>query len=120
MADLPDLIFIIDTNKEHIAVEEASTLRIPVVAILDSNSDPRGISYAVPGNDDAIRAVSLYCELAAGAVLDGLEREMVSSGVDIGGQDQPVAEVPPEGAQEEVGRASCRGRVGPYVEISGG
>src|SRR3546814_12475468 len=81
MADLPDLIFIIDTNKEHIAVEEASTLRIPVVAILDSNSDPRGISYAVPGNDDAIRAVSLYCELAAGAVLDGLEREMVSSGV---------------------------------------
>src|SRR3546814_4413766 len=93
MADLPDLIFIIDTNKEHIAVEEASTLRIPVVAILDSNSDPRGISYAVPGNDDAIRAVSLYCELAAGAVLDGLEREMVSSGVDIGEQDQPVAEV---------------------------
>ncbi|HEY9567656.1 MAG TPA: 30S ribosomal protein S2 [Thalassobaculum sp.] len=101
MADLPDLIFIIDTNKEHIAVEEASTLRIPVVAILDSNSDPRGISYAVPGNDDAIRAVSLYCELAAGAVLDGLEREMVSSGVDIGEQDQPVAEVPPESGENE-------------------
>jgi len=101
MADLPDLIFIVDTNKEHIAVEEANTLRIPVVAILDSNSDPRGITYPVPGNDDAIRAVSLYLELAAGAVLDGLEREMVTSGVDIGEQDEPMAEVPAEETQEE-------------------
>ena len=101
MADLPDLIFIVDTNKEHIAVEEANTLRIPVVAILDSNSDPRGITYPVPGNDDAIRAVSLYLELAAGAVLDGLEREMVTSGVDIGEQDQPMAEVPAEATEEE-------------------
>ena len=106
MADLPDLIFIIDTNKEHIAVEEANTLRIPVVAILDSNSDPRGITYPVPGNDDAIRAVSLYCELAAGAVLDGLEREMVTSGVDIGEQDQPMAEVPAEEAEEEAAPAA--------------
>ena len=101
MADLPDLIFIVDTNKEHIAVEEANTLRIPVVAILDSNSDPRGITYPVPGNDDAIRAVSLYLELAAGAVLDGLEREMVTSGVDIGEQDQPMNEVPAEATEEE-------------------
>ena len=101
MADLPDLIFIVDTNKEHIAVEEANTLRIPVVAILDSNSDPRGITYPVPGNDDAIRAVSLYLELAAGAVLDGLEREMVTSGVDIGEQDQPMTEVPAEATEEE-------------------
>ena len=106
MADLPDLIFIVDTNKEHIAVEEANTLRIPVVAILDSNSDPRGISYPVPGNDDAIRAVSMYCELAAGAVLDGLEREMVTSGVDIGEQDQPMAEVPPEETEEETAPAA--------------
>ena len=84
MAGLPDILFIIDTNKEHIAVAEARKLNIPVVAVLDSNSDPEGVEFPVPGNDDAIRAISLYCELVTGAVLDGIEREITASGQDIG------------------------------------
>jgi small subunit ribosomal protein S2 len=94
MAGLPDLIFVIDTNKEHIAVEEANTLNVPVMAILDSNSSPKGVAFPVPGNDDAIRAVSLYCELVADAVLDGLQREMVASGVDLGEQETPTEALP--------------------------
>jgi small subunit ribosomal protein S2 len=84
MGGLPDILFVIDTNKEAIAVAEANTLRIPVVAILDSNSSPDGIAYPVPGNDDAMRAIHLYCDLVAGSVLDGLQAELAASGVDIG------------------------------------
>ena len=84
MAGLPDILFVIDTNKEHIAVAEARKLNIPVVAVLDSNSDPEGVAFPVPGNDDAIRAISLYCELVTNAVLDGIEREMTAAGQDIG------------------------------------
>jgi small subunit ribosomal protein S2 len=84
MGGLPDILFVIDTNKEAIAVQEANKLKIPVVAILDSNSDPDGILYPVPGNDDAMRAVHLYCHLVADAVLDGLQAEAAASGVDIG------------------------------------
>jgi small subunit ribosomal protein S2 len=84
MGGLPDILFVIDTNKEAIAVAEANTLRIPVVAILDSNSDPAGIAYPIPGNDDAMRAIHLYGDLVAGAVLDGLQAELAASGVDIG------------------------------------
>jgi len=72
MGGLPDILFVIDTNKEAIAVHEANTLRIPVVAILDSNSSPDGIAYPIPGNDDAMRAIHLYCDLVAAAVLDRL------------------------------------------------
>ena len=74
-AALPDILFIIDTNKEKLAVEEANKLGIPVVAVLDSNSDPAGITFPIPGNDDAIRAITLYCDLIAGAVLDGISQE---------------------------------------------
>lgn len=84
MGGLPDIIFIIDTNKEDIAILEAGRLNIPVVAILDTNSCPDGIQYPVPGNDDAIRAISLYCDLVSMAVLDGLKAEMEKSGVDLG------------------------------------
>lgn len=84
MAGLPDILFVIDTNKEAIAIAEANKLKIPVVAILDSNSDPRGIDFPIPGNDDAIRAISLYCDLLVEAVLDGLQQEMVASGGDLG------------------------------------
>jgi len=84
MGGLPDLLFVIDTNKEAIAVEEARRLNIPVIAVLDSNSDPKGITYPIPGNDDALRAVSTYCELMANAVLDGLQAEMKAAGVDVG------------------------------------
>ena len=93
MGGLPDLIFVIDTNKESIAVAEAKTLNIPVVAVLDSNSDPEGISYPVPGNDDASRAINLYCDLMVGAVLDGLQAEMAASGADMGAFEAPPEEI---------------------------
>ena len=78
MGGLPDILFIIDTNKEKLAVEEANKLHIPVVAVLDSNSDPTGVTFPIPGNDDAIRAITLYCDLVAGAVLDGISAEMAA------------------------------------------
>ena len=98
MGGLPDIIFVIDTNKEGIAIKEANTLNIPVVAILDSNSSPNGIAYPVPGNDDAMRAVNLYCELMAAAVLDGLQAGLAGSGADIGAQAELPREIIPEEA----------------------
>src|SRR5438046_4590102 len=96
MGGLPDILFVIDTNKEAIAVKEANTLKLPVVAILDSNSSPDGIAYPIPGNDDAMRAVHLYSELVATAVLDGLQAELAASGVDIGARAVLPAEIEPE------------------------
>src|SRR5216683_2706521 len=102
MGGLPDILFIIDTNKEAIAVQEANKLKVPVVAVLDSNSTPDGIAYPIPGNDDAMRAIHLYCELVSGAVLDGLQAELAGSGADIGAQERPPAETPaPEQAVVE-------------------
>jgi len=95
MGGLPDILFIIDTNKEAIAVQEANKLKIPVVAVLDSNSSPDGIVLPVPGNDDAMRAIHLYCDLVSGAVLDGLQAELAGSGADIGEQAELPAEMPP-------------------------
>ncbi len=95
MGGLPDILFIIDTNKEKLAVEEANKLHIPVVAVLDSNSDPTGVTFPIPGNDDAIRAITLYCDLIAGSVLDGISAEMASSGVDIGANEElPIGAMP--------------------------
>ncbi len=95
MGGLPDILFIIDTNKEKLAVEEANKLGIPVVAVLDSNSDPKGITFPIPGNDDAIRAITLYCDLIAGAVLDGISQELQASGTDIGAVEElPEALLP--------------------------
>ena len=76
MGGLPDLIFVVDTLKEDIAVAEAVKLGIPVIAIVDSNSNPDNIAFPIPGNDDASRAIDLYCDLAAQAVLDGIEAEL--------------------------------------------
>ena len=84
MGGLPDMLFVIDTNKEAIAVEEANRLNIPVVAIVDSNAKPEGVDYMIPGNDDAMRAISFYCDLAQAAVLDGLQTEMMKTGGDAG------------------------------------
>ncbi|MCD7109902.1 30S ribosomal protein S2 [Rhizobium sp. DKSPLA3] len=84
MGGVPDLMFIIDTNKESIAIEEAKRLGIPVVAVIDSNCDPDQIDYAIPGNDDASRAISLYCDLIARAALDGIARQQGASGRDLG------------------------------------
>jgi small subunit ribosomal protein S2 len=90
MGGLPDLMFVVDTNKEAIAIQEARKLNIPVVAILDTNSDPDGITYPVPGNDDAARAIQLYCDLVADAVIDGLAAGQASMGVDLGAAEAPV------------------------------
>jgi len=91
MGGLPDILFVIDTNKESIAVAEANKLGIPVIAVIDSNSDPKGIDHPVPGNDDAIRAIQTYCDLIAGSVLDGIQAEMSVKGVDLGAaEDVPV------------------------------
>ncbi|MBO6043145.1 MAG: 30S ribosomal protein S2 [Acetobacter sp.] len=96
MGGLPDILFVIDTNKEKLAIAEANKLKIPVVAVLDSNSDPRGVSYPVPGNDDAIRAIELYCHLVSSAVLDGISAELEASGVDLGSSEELLVETVPE------------------------
>ena len=101
MGGLPDILFVIDTNKEQLAIQEANKLGIPVVAVLDSNSDPDGIEFPVPGNDDAMRAIALYCELVGNSVLTGLQAEMVASGTDIGASE----EVPVEPALEVMAAA---------------
>jgi small subunit ribosomal protein S2 len=97
MGGVPDLLFVIDTNKEGIAIKEARKLGIPIVAIVDTNCDPDGIDYPVPGNDDAGRAITLYCDLIARAALDGLERGQGTAGVDVGASAEPPAEVLPDG-----------------------
>jgi small subunit ribosomal protein S2 len=96
MGGVPDLLFVIDTNKEAIAIAEAIKLKIPVIAIIDSNSNPDGVNYPIPGNDDAGRAITLYCDLVARAAIDGIERAQGVAGIDIGG-----AEVVSEAALEE-------------------
>ncbi|MBE9605077.1 30S ribosomal protein S2 [Acetobacteraceae bacterium H6797] len=103
MGGLPDIIVVIDTVKEKLAIEEANKLGIPVVAVCDSNADPSGIAYPIPGNDDAIRAINLYCDMVAAAVLDGISAEMQASGVDLGASEELVGEELPaeEGAAEE-------------------
>lgn len=94
MGGLPDIIFIIDVVKEKLAIEEANKLGIPVVAVVDSNSDPSGIAFPIPGNDDAIRAINLYCDMVASAVLDGISAELGSSGADIGAMEElPVEDI---------------------------
>ncbi len=90
MGGVPDLLFVIDTNKEDIAIKEAQRLNIPVAAIVDTNCDPAGITFAVPGNDDASRAVSLYCDLIAKAAIDGISRAQGEMGVDIGAAEKPI------------------------------
>src|SRR5688572_23284859 len=89
MGGIPDIMFVIDTNKEAIAIQEARKLNIPIIAILDTNSDPDGITFPIPGNDDAARAIQTYCDLIADAVLDGLAAGAASSGVDLGASENP-------------------------------
>ena len=92
MAGLPDIIIIVDTNKESIAVQEARKLNIPTIGVLDSNSDPEGITMPVPGNDDAMRAISLYCNLFADAVLDGLQVSLMTADGDPGESTEALVE----------------------------
>ena len=84
MGGVPDLLFVIDVNKESLAIQEANKLGIPVVAIVDTNCSPKGVDYVIPGNDDAARAIALYCDLVARAALDGMSAQMGAAGVDLG------------------------------------
>ncbi len=92
MGGQPDILFVIDINKEHIAIKEAQKLNIPVVAIIDTNCDPEGIDFPIPGNDDAMRAIDLYCDTMADAVLEGIQQELGASGIDPGSQADPAPE----------------------------
>ena len=93
MGKVPDILFVIDVNKEDLAVAEANKLGIPVVAVVDSNSSPDGIDYPIPGNDDASRAISFYCDLVARAALDGMTAQMGAAGIDIGeAEEAPIEE----------------------------
>ncbi|HKN28949.1 MAG TPA: 30S ribosomal protein S2 [Roseiarcus sp.] len=92
MGGVPDLVFVIDTNKEALAIKEANRLKIPVAAILDTNCDPDGIAFPIPANDDAGRAIQLYCDLVARAAIDGIGRGQGAAGVDLGAAEAPIAE----------------------------
>jgi small subunit ribosomal protein S2 len=104
LGGVPELLFVIDTNKEDIAIKEANRLGIPVVAVVDSNSDPEGIAFPIPGNDDAGRAIQFYCDTVSRAVIDGIARSHGASGLDIGALDQPLDE---ELAAEPVAEAAA-------------
>jgi small subunit ribosomal protein S2 len=103
MGGLPDLLFVIDTNKEDIAIKEAQRLNIPVAAVVDTNCDPDGISFVVPGNDDASRAVTLYCDLIARAAIDGISRAQGGVGIDLGAAERPIVEALPEPKEKSLG-----------------
>lgn len=117
MGGLPDALFVIDTNKEDLAVREAAKLGIPVIAVVDSNSDTDNITYPIPGNDDSVKAIALYLDLISGAVLEGIQQEMVSAGVDVGAmadapaepaaavEEAPAEEAPAEAAADEAANA---------------
>ena len=92
MGGLPDLLFVIDTNKEDIAIKEARRLGLPVAAVVDTNSDPDGINFVIPGNDNASRAILLYCDLAAKAAIDGISRSQGERGIDTGAAVEPIME----------------------------
>jgi small subunit ribosomal protein S2 len=94
MGGVPDIVIVIDTNKEALALQEAKKLRIPIVAVVDTNCDPSLVDYAIPGNDDASRAIALYCDLFARAILDGLEQASIQAGVDLGAMDEPDVSLP--------------------------
>ncbi|MBF9053083.1 30S ribosomal protein S2 [Rhodobacterales bacterium LSUCC1028] len=101
MGGLPDLIFVVDVNKEDLAIAEANKLGIPVVAVVDSNCSPAGVDYVIPGNDDAARAISLYCDLISRAALDGMSAQMDAAGVDLGAMEETVEETLAEAAPAE-------------------
>jgi len=118
MGGLPDLLFVIDTNKEDIAIKEAQKLKIPIVAVIDTNCDPDGIDYPIPGNDDAGRAITLYCDLIARAAIDGLGRGQSSAGIDVGAAEAPLEEELPE-VPAFVGIDAPRGEADDLKRITG-
>nr|WP_314436211.1 30S ribosomal protein S2 [uncultured Brevundimonas sp.] len=117
MGSIPDIMFVIDTNKEAIAIQEARKLNIPIIAILDTNSDPDGITYPVPGNDDAARAIQTYCDLIADAVLDGLAAGASASGIDLGASEAPVEPMLREASAPVAADAAPAGAEGAAAEL---
>ena len=102
MGGTPDMLFVIDVKKESLAIAEANKLGIPVVAVVDTNCSPDGVDYIIPGNDDASRAISLYCDLVSRAALDGMTAQMGAAGIDLGAMEQaPVEEAVAEEAPAE-------------------
>jgi small subunit ribosomal protein S2 len=125
MGGTPDLMFVIDTNKEGIAIQEAKKLGIPVIAVVDTNCDPDPIDFPIPGNDDASRAIALYCDLVADAVLDGMADSQMAMGMDLGEAEAPVEalveEAPAEAAAAEESKAEdapAGGDAAPATETS--
>jgi small subunit ribosomal protein S2 len=129
MGGIPDLMFVIDTNKEAIAIQEARKLNIPVIAILDTNCNPDGITFPIPGNDDAARAIQLYCDLMADSILDGLAAGQSAAGIDLGASEapmeptlarqltpEPVAEAKPKKAKVEAPAAEAPAAEAPAAE----
>ncbi|SFQ20764.1 30S ribosomal protein S2 [Tranquillimonas alkanivorans] len=108
MGGVPDLLFVIDVNKEDLAIAEAKKLGIPVVAVVDTNCSPEGVDYIIPGNDDAARAIALYCDLVSRAALDGMSAQLGAAGVDIGALEEAATEEAAEG-ETEVGNISDEG-----------
>ncbi len=117
MGGIPDIMFVIDTNKESIAILEARKLNIPIIAILDTNSDPDGITYPVPGNDDAARAIQTYCDLIADAVLDGLAAGQSAAGVDLGAAINPEEPMLREASAPVAAEAAPEGTEGVAAEL---
>ena len=101
MGGVPDLLFVIDVNKEDLAIAEAKKLGIPVVAVVDTNCSPAGVDYVIPGNDDAARAIALYCDLASRAALDGMSAQLGAAGVDVGALEEAAEELVEAEAQPE-------------------
>ena len=116
MGGVPDLIFVIDTNKEQLAIKEAGRLGIPVAAIVDTNCDPDGIKFPIPANDDAARAITMYCDLIARAAIDGISRSQGSLGIDLGDLEAPPEETLPEAAGEEPAEAPTDAMLGEPTE----
>ncbi|RDC71466.1 30S ribosomal protein S2 [Rhodovulum sp. 12E13] len=115
MGGLPDLLFVIDVNREDLAIAEAKKLGIPVVAVVDTNCSPDGVDYVIPGNDDAARAIALYCDLVSRAALDGMSAQMDAAGIDVGEMEEALVEetlaeeaaAPQEGAGEAEAKAEA-------------
>jgi small subunit ribosomal protein S2 len=119
MGGKPDMIFVVDTNKEELAIQEAVKLKIPVVAVLDTNSSPEGVAYPIPGNDDASRAITLYCDLIARAALDGMQAQLGAAGIDVGGMDTPPDEEALEEAPTEALTATDKASVDALATATG-
>ena len=120
MGGLPDILFVIDTNREHIAVAEARKLGLPIAAILDTNSNPIGIDHPIPGNDDASRAINLYCDLVSRAVIDGIQEEMTAAGVDVGEAEELPEEQLPEPPEDAPAPADGGAEAGTEADAEAG